>query len=362
VFKNDENRKLLLFFLISCLHYFFIVNIEIGGSSPSILPNSQSSSAGKSVSFTSIFSLPIYHWDRCVERTILIDDTINGMAPLVLKIRAAFREELYGKYFRFYSMPADFSDVNDRVRVQSWGEMSIFFSSYLSLADKGKAPPLLYIFDEDSSPAKLPARQQQEDRSQSESSSNSSSNSSCSSSNRSRIASINCHKRDGNTCVFCGYFDSSSRDAAHLFEVMHSSKLDDESLYKTLGDLQIDNINALSNLLSLCKQCHKYFDHPHYSIGIGLDHKLIVSKGIRDKVTQGGVPLASLHGTPVEFKGQPCHRPTPALLQYRLTFFESVSNGKRALEELIEVRQNSNPQCSSEGAPSSSGLTKKKRK
>ena len=51
--------------------------VEIGGrSSPSILPNSQSSSAGKSVSFTSIFSLPIYHWDRCVERTILIDDTI----------------------------------------------------------------------------------------------------------------------------------------------------------------------------------------------------------------------------------------------------------------------------------------------
>ena len=180
----------MLFFLISCLHYFFIVNIEIGGSSPSILPNSQSSSAGKSVSFTSIFSLPIYHWDRCVERTILIDDTINGMAPLVLKIRAAFREELYGKDFRFYSMPADFSDVNDRVRVQSWGEMSIFFSSCLSLADKGKAPPLLYVFDEDSSPAKLPARQQQEDRSQSESSSNSSSYSSLSSSNRSRIALI----------------------------------------------------------------------------------------------------------------------------------------------------------------------------
>eukprot|EP01036_Dinobryon_divergens_P031820 gene31820-41296_t len=313
------------------------------------------------MSFTSIFSLPIYHWDRCVERLILIDDTINGIAPLALKIRAAFREELYGKDFRFYSMPADFSDVNDRVRIQSWGEMSIFFSSYLSLSDKGKAPPLLYIFDEDSSPAKLPARLPQEDRYQSESSSNSSSNYSCSS-NGSRTASINCHRRDDNTCVFCGYFDSSSRDTAHLFEVKHSRILDDESLYKTLGDLQIDNINALSNLLSLCKLCHQYFDHPHYSIGIGLDHKLIVSKEIGDKVTQGGVPLTSLQGKLIEFKGQPCHRPTPALLQYRLTFFESVSNGKRALEEVTEVRQNSNPQCSSEGTPCSSGLAKKKRK
>jgi hypothetical protein len=74
------------------------------------------------------------------------------------------------------------------------------------------------------------------------------------------------------------------------------------------------------------------------------------------------MPLASLQGKLIKFKGQLCHQPTPALLQYRLTFFESVSNGKRALEEVIEVRPNSNPQCSSEGAPSSSGLAKKKRK
>ena len=159
--------------------------------------------------------------------------------------------------------------------------------------------------------------------------------------------------------------DLSRRDAAYLFEVRHSSKLDNEALDKKLDDLQIDSINNLSNLISLCKLCHQYFDNPHYSIAIGLNHKLIVSKRIRDEVTQGGLPISTLHGKVVEFNGPPCRRPTPALLQYRLKYFESVSvnnrknprkifesvsgsNRKRPRKE-IKIRQNVNPQCSSEG-------------
>ena len=85
---------------------------------------------------------------------------------------------------------------------------------------------------------------------------------------------------DGNACLFCGYFDSSNREVANLFVVEHGNELDDVSLNKKLRDLHIGTIEPTQ-----CELCHQHFGQPHYSIGIGLDHKLIVSDRIRDEVT-----------------------------------------------------------------------------
>ena len=128
--------------LILCFHNFIYIEI--------LPPNRSSSARNKSVSFAqSGSSLPIYHWDRCVERSIVIDDNTNGMVTFIQNIRAVFREELDGKSFRLYSMPPNFSDLKDRIRIQTWEEVSTFIDAYFFHVVTCKALPLLYIFDED---------------------------------------------------------------------------------------------------------------------------------------------------------------------------------------------------------------------
>jgi predicted restriction endonuclease len=68
--------------------------------------------------------------------------------------------------------------------------------------------------------------------------------------------------------VFCGYNDAASREAAHLFELKNCQGTIAVK-EKQLNGLGLENINSISNMVSLCSNCHTKFDS--YAIGIDPD-------------------------------------------------------------------------------------------
>ena len=156
------------------------------------------------------------------------------------------------------------------------------------------------------------------------------------------------------------YIDFSRRNAAHLFEVRHSIQFDNEALDKKLEDLQIDSIHASSNLISLCKLCHQQLNYI----------RIIRSPSAWTTSWLFRSEFATMHGKVIEFDGPPFAAQRLRCCSIDKTLFESVTSRKRPRQE-IEVRQNVNPQWSSEGvapatttsssAPATTGRTTRAR-
>jgi len=281
----------------------------------------------KTVKFVSINSLPVYHWDKCVRKYISLDRAVTGgddmdfSVFLLNKVLESFEEEIGKSSFRLYSMPFDYDNVEQRNHLKTSDEVCAFIDVYFSAIQDGNHPPSLFVFNyEDSSPKKLPAKNM--DRTSSESEVSKSSKSS----NESRFASDMCRQRDMNTCVFCHHIDHAVKDTCHLYELKTYEQLAPEAKIDKLLELSIDNINSVSNMLSLCDRCHQNFD-TKYLLGIHPEElTLIVSTDIRgsSNVTQGGIHYIDLHGKKIEFNNESRRLYPPlVLLKYRFTLFES---------------------------------------
>lgn len=178
----------------------------------------------------------------------------------------------------------------------------------------------LFVFNENCSPIKLPLVKAATSK-----------KSSSSNESRSQKAADECRARYENSCVFCGYFDQSSRVAAHIFELSKFNCMEEKDRNKKLRHFILNTINCSSNLICLCNNCHLKFDSP-YQIGIHPEtHQLTVSERIREDVTQGGLAYSSLDGKVVKFDGE--FMPSTELLKYRYSFFlkseAKAKNGKR---------------------------------
>ena len=122
---------------ILCFHYFIEIVYSNSSSKPIFF------SWKEIFIFRTIrLSLGQMRWENYSHW--VIDDNTNGMVPFVQKIRAFFREELDGKRFRLYTMPPNFSDLKDRVRIQTWEEVSTFINSYFFHVFMCDALPLFF--------------------------------------------------------------------------------------------------------------------------------------------------------------------------------------------------------------------------
>lgn len=231
----------------------------------------------------------------------------------------AFQDEIERCPIRLYYLPFDFKNVDERVRISSSQDVDIFAELYLNRLKKDQGLPRLFVFNtstESNSLDKL--------RVVSEVSTVISSDSESSS---------RCRHRDSNTCVFCGYCDSSPRDTCHIFEFKHYRAIKgDVAKFNRLSELGIIDINATNNLLSLCKNCHRAFDN--YDLAVDSESmRLIVSlQALNTQVTKGKIPFSSLNGKLVKFSDSTIWNPPKQLLSYRLRFFDEkqlASSGKK---------------------------------
>lgn len=107
-----------------------------------------------------LHSIPVQHWDRCVQKSISLPDESDAYLQLRCNILFAFQEEINYVLFKLYYLPYDFKDVEERVRISSSRDWDDFAALYLNTLKTDQGPPLLFVFNtsaESSSPAKLPA-------------------------------------------------------------------------------------------------------------------------------------------------------------------------------------------------------------
>jgi hypothetical protein len=266
------------------------------------------------------------------------------LASFFNSVRNAFLEELQDKICRLYSMPSNYTDVNQRVRIQTSEELRNFIAECAALSSGGiPHSNQLFVFNEDSSPTKLPTIHAMKFKSPY---SQSSSAPSSSGSNRSQKAASECRERDSNSCVFCGYLDYSNRCAAHIFEIDVYNRMHKEERKKHLTLFGLQDINSLANMLSLCTNCHTKFDAP-YLIGIlPNEHCLVVSPRIMgsEYVTQGGIPFSKLDGNKLSFNGSTHFHPSEELLEYRFSFFKNSTSQ----EDIVVEGEGKGPLCKSQ--------------
>ena len=152
----------------------------------------------KSVSFIIAPFVQVYHWDSCQRKNVAIDFDVSAssstaMSDFRYRILLEFYDEGLRENFRLYTLPRDFTDVNQRSRIESWGEILQYLTN---LRQSITRSPLLYVFnnDDDLSPTKLPVPivvQQHAATSES--------NSQSSKSSRDKRAADSVRERDGNT-------------------------------------------------------------------------------------------------------------------------------------------------------------------
>lgn len=285
-------------------------------------------------------SLFIQHWEKITKKEILLPPIGSSIFFQLLhnKIATAFQEELEGHQFRIYSLPDGFVDVGQRTHIKSIDDLNNFALQLIS----SNVPPSLYVFNFDKeSPTKPPELKRQSSPAKVSSSTSNKSRSPKSSSSSSSVVSLGslsskasrdnikanlCRSRDKGFCVFCDYNDNSARQACHILELeTYNNKnifsTDEERSLKLL-EYDIDDINSVRNMISLCINCHRQFDNKWLSIHPD-ELTLIVSDEIRERCsTQGSISYTTLHGKTIAFNGSTHLHPPNSLLKYRHEQFE----------------------------------------
>ena len=146
----------------------------------------------------------MYHWDSCQRKNVAIDFDVSAssstaMSDFRYRILLEFYDEGLRENFRLYTLPRDFTDVNQRSRIESWGEILQYLTN---LSQSITRSPLLYVFNsnDDLTPTKLPVPIVVQQRA-----ATSESNSQSSKSSRDKRAADSVRERDGNSCVLCGF-------------------------------------------------------------------------------------------------------------------------------------------------------------
>lgn len=145
-----------------------------------------------------------------------------------------------------------------------------------------------------------------------------------SNSSRSSHASKNCKVRDNYTCIFCGYHheEGIALEAAHVLEIEKLNKKSYEERENLLRSMLLFGRNDIVNLLTLCQQCHYFFDkRGGYRIRIDpTSRTLVVHDSIKGEKSMSGKTYAELHGIAARICPTIQHAVTKELLEYRYAF------------------------------------------
>ena len=226
-----------------------------------------------------MFVVRVTHWQTLQSKNIVMTSSLTNF---LVSVRTSFSEDITLN-FRLYQLPHNFTSIQQRVLIKS--EQS--YHTCLSLfQDLSNDPPLLYVWNEDASPEKLPELKEELDRSDTRS------NVSRDSTNPRRAK-----KRDNEKCLVCSMEGVSNLDACHIFERKHYMQLTEQLRELMLNNLALNSIDEIQNLITMCKQCHGKFDS--HSLGIDPEKmSLIVTNLVRDKISNPytKVPYQNLHG------------------------------------------------------------------
>lgn len=288
----------------------------------------------KVVSFDLIQNIPVKHWQKCETKEVNLPlfEGNKRWHSFQLSIKSKFIVEIGELTFRLYMLPYKFTNISQRKYIDTVEMFEIFLNLFQNIDEQ----PSLYVWNvenDEKTPTKPPMRAMSE---------------AISKTSRNTTQSLKCKIRDGNVCIFCGYTDSSKRDACHILELRDMPKKspkgeimkseeeltrESDALLELCG---LEGIHSLCNMISLCKKCHSEFDYQNLRIEPS-SKCLLVDDEIFSKTTQGGIYFETLNGKVIEFQGIKTQHPTFAVLNYRFKKSTSIEAIEKIAEELKDL-------------------------
>ena len=269
----------------------------------------------KRVSFAK-YEVKVTHFDRSLERTISISANCT-FSDFFENVKLTFTEDISGKDIRLYTFPVGFTDIGER-RVLDNGNFESVLESLLAQNQGSSKCPLVYVWNYDNgSPTKMPDTEAVMGEVSSVSSSSSSSEES--SITRNLQCSTACRARDGYTCLCCGHNSQATTEAAHICELESFKGTSEEERFIKLQSLALATPYDVGNMITLCKECHRYFDN-HY-LGIHpTESRWIVTKFLRNVTNEQGLFLLSIHSKRIRY-AERWSSPTLETLEDRMSDF-----------------------------------------
>ena len=297
-----SNLFMLLFELYANFFYFLWTDGGIQTNRPK-------------VSFETL-DIPIRHWERSVLKRIPITASTTFF-EFRQRARVQFADEIKTQTFRVYRLPHD-SLIENRVQIKTEDDFLQCVELCRSL-DPDDFLPDLYIWncENNESPQKLPGTKKDEVCSISNASKDSSNSnaSKTSGEKRSKVNALVTKKRDGYKCRCCGT-ESPNNLACHIFELKMCNKLSEDKKKELFKDFGLRTINEYCNYITLCNDCHKYFDAQ--KLAIHPDHKWIVTEEIRSVIAPNMVPYGDFLAKKIIFLRD---TPDKNLLEFRMSCF-----------------------------------------
>ena len=107
-------------------------------------------------------------------------------------------------------------------------------------------------------------------------------------------------------------------ECCHLYEIAAHKSLDDTVKAQKLASLELNDVNDMKNMITLCKDCHDRFDAR--DICMHQDLRWVVCIKLRRIQSSSKKFFGDLHSQLVEFV-DPTYAPPRAVLAERMSFF-----------------------------------------
>jgi len=266
-----------------------------------------------SFSLDEMFDVKVTHWQTLESKKIAVTACLN---VFLVRVRTSFSEEITTQRFRLYQLPHNSNDINQKTLIstdQSYNDCLKRFK------DAQSFPPLLYVWNDDTSPEKLPEKKEEFDRSDTRTNSS-----------RDSSSPRKAKERDNEKCLVCSMKGLSNLEACHIFERKHYNRLTVPLKTSILNLLALNSIDEIQNLITMCKQCHGKFD----SHLLGIDPEtmsLIVTEVVRDEMSNpfSKVAYQNLHGNCITQSEYPHKRFSEKAVKYRFeTYFSTTEKNK----------------------------------
>ena len=266
-----------------------------------------------SFSLDEMFDVKVTHWQTLESKKIAVATCLN---IFLVRVRTSFSEEITTQRFRLYQLPHNSNDIDQKTLINTHQS---YIDCLKRFQDAQSFPPLLYVWNDDTSPEKLPEKKEEFDRSDTRTNSS-----------RDSISPRKAKERDNEKCLVCSMKGFSNLEACHIFERKHYNRLSVSLKKSILNLLALNSIDEIQNLITMCKQCHDKFD----SHLLGIDPEtmsLIVTEGVRDEMSNpfSKVAYQNLHGNCITQSEYPHKRFSEEAVKYRFeNYFSTTTKNK----------------------------------
>lgn len=256
----------------------------------------------KNVSFSNL-TVDVQNWASTVKHNIVTHKNVL-LNEFLVNIRIAFSDELpENPKFTLYAFVdgiiPDLSDTNVNIK-----ESRILTDDQLSMIlQYFETPygiwPLLYIFDEvEEKKLTTPTHSPSPKRNFSAAVEEENGSETFSTTSRDSSMSKLAKKKDNNQCIICELKGFANLEGCHVYEIHEYNNLAEQipehiSIFEkednlfalkqnTLHDLDLVTINDITNMDSMCRACHEYYDS--HKLTISPCRRIIISNDIRNNV------------------------------------------------------------------------------